>query len=82
MGILGIIKQNIQLGKELDILLDTDCTIGDGFYQAELEEPEYCNAHCSALWELAALQVYIYKSYVILLNLNIIIDKCIYIFYY
>ncbi|KAG9428257.1 nucleolar complex protein 3 [Apis mellifera carnica] len=56
LGILGIIKQNIQLGKELDILLDTDCTIGDGFYQAELEEPEYCNAHCSALWELAALQ--------------------------
>lgn len=59
-------------------MLDTDCTIGDGFYQAELEEPEYCNAHCSALWELAALQVYIYKSYVILLNLNIIIDKFIF----
>ncbi|XP_068977769.1 nucleolar complex protein 3 isoform X2 [Bombus flavifrons] len=56
LGILGIIKQSMQLGKMLDILLDTDSTTGDGFYQAELEEPEYCNAHCSALWELIALQ--------------------------
>lgn len=56
LGILGIIKQSMQLGKMLDILLDTDSTTGDGFYQAELEEPEYCNAHCSALWELTALQ--------------------------
>ncbi|XP_043517823.1 nucleolar complex protein 3 homolog isoform X2 [Frieseomelitta varia] len=56
LGILGIIKQSMQLGKTLDILLDTDYSTGDGFYQAELEEPEYCNAHCSALWELTALQ--------------------------
>ncbi|CAL7938464.1 unnamed protein product [Xylocopa violacea] len=56
LGILGIIKQSMQLGKAVHVLLDTDCTTGDGFYQAELEEPECCNAHCSALWELAALQ--------------------------
>ncbi|KOC63701.1 Nucleolar complex protein 3 like protein [Habropoda laboriosa] len=42
--------------KRANILLDTDCSSGDGFYQAELEEPECCNAHCTALWELAALQ--------------------------
>ncbi|XP_026674168.1 nucleolar complex protein 3 homolog isoform X2 [Ceratina calcarata] len=56
LGVLGIIKQTMQLGKTADILLDTDCTSGDGLYQAELEEPECCNAHCSALWELTALQ--------------------------
>ncbi|XP_029045935.2 LOW QUALITY PROTEIN: nucleolar complex protein 3 homolog [Osmia bicornis bicornis] len=56
LGILGIIKQSMQLGKAADILLDTDCTTGDGFYQPELEEPECCNAHCTALWELSALQ--------------------------
>ncbi|XP_078053212.1 nucleolar complex protein 3 [Augochlora pura] len=56
LGILGIVKQSMQLGKTANILLDTDCSTGDGFYQPELEEPECCNAHCTALWELAALQ--------------------------
>lgn len=81
LGILGIIKQSMQLGKMLDILLDTDSTTGDGFYQAELEEPEYCNAHCSALWELTALQVHIHiLSYMILIY--IIIIKHTFIFRY
>ena len=57
LAILGIIKSIFQLGKSADILLDTDAHAGDGFYQPELEEPEYCNAHCTALWEIVALQV-------------------------
>lgn len=57
LAILGVIKTVMQLGKSADILLDTDMNTGDGFYQPELEEPEYCNAHCSALWEIVALQV-------------------------
>ncbi|KAK2584399.1 hypothetical protein KPH14_006781 [Odynerus spinipes] len=56
LGLLGIIKQIMQLGKAVDILLDTDCTTGDGFYQPEIEDPEYCNAHCTALWEIVPLQ--------------------------
>ncbi|KZC05902.1 Nucleolar complex protein 3 like protein [Dufourea novaeangliae] len=56
LSILGIVKQSMQLGKAANVLLDTDCNTGGGFYQPELEEPEYCNAHCTALWELAALQ--------------------------
>ncbi|XP_076678700.1 nucleolar complex protein 3 isoform X2 [Andrena cerasifolii] len=55
-SILAIIKQSLQLGKAADVLLDTDCSTGDGFYQPELQEPECCNADRSALWELAALQ--------------------------
>ncbi|XP_018046208.1 PREDICTED: nucleolar complex protein 3 homolog [Atta colombica] len=55
LGTLGIIKQVMQLGKAAHVLLDTDCT-GDGHYQVEIEEPDYCNAHCTALYELVALQ--------------------------
>lgn len=56
LSILGIIKQIMQLDKASQVVLDTDCA-ADGYYQAEIEEPDYCNAHCTALWELVALQV-------------------------
>jgi len=56
LGFLGIIKQVMQRGKTAHILLDIDCS-GDGSYQPEITEPDYCNAHCTALWELTALQV-------------------------
>ncbi|XP_018313919.1 nucleolar complex protein 3 homolog [Mycetomoellerius zeteki] len=55
LGTLGIIKQVMQLGKAAHVLLDTDC-IGDSHYQVEIEKPDYCNAHCTALYELVALQ--------------------------
>ncbi|XP_012231094.1 nucleolar complex protein 3 isoform X2 [Linepithema humile] len=55
LGFLGIIKQVMQLTKAAHVALDTDC-IGDGHYQPEIEEPDYCNAHSSALYELIALQ--------------------------
>ncbi|XP_072748758.1 nucleolar complex protein 3 [Anoplolepis gracilipes] len=55
LATLGIIKQVMQFGKAAHILLDTDC-IGDGHYQIEIEEPDHCNAHCTALYELIALQ--------------------------
>lgn len=57
LATLGIIKQVMQFGKAAHILLDTDC-IGDGQYQIEIEEPDHCNAHCTALYELIALQVW------------------------
>ncbi|EFN82745.1 Nucleolar complex protein 3-like protein [Harpegnathos saltator] len=55
LGILGIVKQVMQLGKAAHGLLDTDCT-GNGHYQSEILEPDYCNAYCTALWEIVALQ--------------------------
>lgn len=54
-GCLGIVKTVMQLTAALDIILDTDKTIGSGRYDAELEDPEYCNANCTALYEVAAL---------------------------
>ncbi|XP_012260136.2 nucleolar complex protein 3 homolog [Athalia rosae] len=56
LGALSIIKTVMQLGKAADILLDTDSSIGDGLYDPELNEPEYCNAQRTALWELVPLQ--------------------------
>jgi len=56
LGLLGVIKQVMQLGKTAHVLLDTDCS-GDSSYQPEIAEPDYCNAHCTALWEITALQV-------------------------
>ncbi|KAL9895946.1 nucleolar complex protein 3 [Glossina fuscipes fuscipes] len=52
---LGTIKTTFQLTSVLDILLDTDCSIGSGKYNPELEDPEYCNASCTALYELTML---------------------------
>lgn len=61
LSILGIIKQVMQLGKAAHILLDTDIS-GNGYYQIEIEEPDYCNAHCTSLWEIVALQVQAYRT--------------------
>lgn len=36
--------------------MDTDASFGKGVYQPELEEPEFCNAGASALYELLPLQ--------------------------
>lgn len=55
MACLGIVKTVMQATSSLEILLDTDTTIGSGKYDPELDDPEFCNANCTALYELAAL---------------------------
>lgn len=55
LAALGIIKTVLQLTSHLDIILDTDCTIGSGRYDPELDDPEYCNASSTALYEMTAL---------------------------
>ncbi|KAL5279705.1 NOC3L family protein [Megaselia abdita] len=55
LAALGIIKTVLQLTSHLDIILDTDCTVGSGRYDPELEDPEYCNASSTALYEMTAL---------------------------
>ena len=41
----------------MDILLDTDTSQGSGTFLPELDEPEYCNAATTALWELHLMRV-------------------------
>ncbi|KAH8278791.1 hypothetical protein KR018_009522, partial [Drosophila ironensis] len=55
LATLGTIKQTFQLTSVLDALLDTDTTIGSGRYDPELDDPEYCNASSTALYELSLL---------------------------
>ncbi|EDW14147.1 nucleolar complex protein 3 homolog [Drosophila mojavensis] len=55
LATLGTIKQTFQLTSVLDALLDTDTTIGSGRYDPELEDPEYCNAASTCLYELTLL---------------------------
>lgn len=52
---LGIVKTVMQLSSTLEILLDTDTSTGSGRYNAMLDDPEYCNASCTALYEMASL---------------------------
>lgn len=40
-----------------DVLLEVDSSFGRGIYDPEMDEPEYCNAENTALWELSALTV-------------------------
>ncbi|XP_023176718.2 nucleolar complex protein 3 homolog [Drosophila hydei] len=55
LATLGTIKQTFQLTSVLDALLDTDTTIGSGRYDPELDDPEYCNAESTSLYELSLL---------------------------
>lgn len=56
LACLGTIKTTFQLSSVLDILLDTDCSLGCGRYDPLLDDPEYCNASSTALYELALLR--------------------------
>lgn len=55
LATLGVIKAVMQLTTALSGLLDTDSSIGSGNYDPYLNDPEYCNANCTALYELATL---------------------------
>lgn len=55
LSCLGFIKTMVQLNSSIDILLDFDTSVGDGKYQAELDDPEYCNAASTSLFELCLL---------------------------
>ncbi|XP_011184791.1 nucleolar complex protein 3 homolog [Zeugodacus cucurbitae] len=55
LATLGTIKTTFQLTSVLDVLLDTDTSVGSGNYDPELEDPEYCNASSTALYELTTL---------------------------
>ncbi|VEN58187.1 unnamed protein product [Callosobruchus maculatus] len=55
LGCLGLIRNIMQLNRSVDILLDLDPSIGEGQYQAEIDDPEYSNAASTALYELTAL---------------------------
>ncbi|XP_047114636.1 nucleolar complex protein 3 homolog isoform X1 [Schistocerca piceifrons] len=56
LSCLALVKTILTMNKSVDILLDLDSTVGQGHYFPELEQPEYCNAGNTALWEMTVLQ--------------------------
>ncbi|KAK9509652.1 hypothetical protein O3M35_006918 [Rhynocoris fuscipes] len=56
LACLTIIKQLLQLNRSVNAMLDVDTSIGQGVYLPELQDPEYCNASRTALYELNLLQ--------------------------
>lgn len=55
IGCLAIIKSIITLSRFTDILLDTDSSVGEGKYLAEVDDPEHNNASSTALFEMTTL---------------------------
>ncbi|KAM4030228.1 nucleolar complex protein 3 homolog [Anomaloglossus baeobatrachus] len=55
IGLLSTNRGLLQTFPKTDILLDNESQ-GSGLYLPELDEPEYCNAQNTALWELHILQ--------------------------
>lgn len=56
LGCLGIVKSALQLNAKLDILLDPENKVGSGKFDPEIIEPEFSNANCTSLFELALLK--------------------------
>ena len=54
-ALLNFVRLLMMTHKQTDMLLDLDCTSGNGSFLPELEEPEHCNAGSTALWELHSL---------------------------
>ncbi|KAM7073165.1 nucleolar complex protein 3 homolog [Molossus nigricans] len=55
IGILATNRVLMQTFPKTDLLLDNESQ-GSGVFLPELDQPEYCNAQNSALWELHALR--------------------------
>ncbi|XP_014278519.2 nucleolar complex protein 3 isoform X2 [Halyomorpha halys] len=56
LALLNIVKHALQNNKAVDILLDLDTSVGQGLYLSELDDPEYCNAENTALYEMTLLK--------------------------
>lgn len=56
LGCMGIVKNALQLNTSLDILLDTENKVGSGKFDPNIIEPEFSNANCTSLFEVAILR--------------------------
>jgi nucleolar complex protein 3 len=57
LGCLQLVKSILEFSRSLDILLEPDTTVGQGVFMPLVDDPEYCNAGNTALYELALLKV-------------------------
>ncbi|XP_070539913.1 nucleolar complex protein 3 homolog [Ptychodera flava] len=61
LGILAAVRSFLLMHTKCEVLLDNDTT-GSGVFLPELQEPEHCNAHNTALWELYLLRRHYHPS--------------------
>lgn len=66
----------LQTFPKTDLLLDSESQ-GSGVFLPELDEPEYCNAQNTALWELHALWV---RVALVFFFLGICVNNCFPVF--
>uniref|UniRef100_A0A2Y9D417 NOC3-like protein n=1 Tax=Pediculus humanus subsp. corporis TaxID=121224 RepID=A0A2Y9D417_PEDHC len=62
LAVLSLIGNILQVNSSTDILLELESAQGQGIYFPEMEEPEYCNAFATSLWELLLLQKHYHPS--------------------
>lgn len=55
VGCLAVVKTLMVLNRFVDILLDTDSSVGEGRFLPDVDDPEYCNASNTALYEMTSL---------------------------
>lgn len=53
---LSIINTLTTLNRFTDILMDTDSSVGEGTFLPDVDDPEYCNASNTALYEMVPLR--------------------------
>ncbi|GAB1605833.1 nucleolar complex protein 3 homolog [Argonauta hians] len=55
IALLGVVRSLIHSFPDTDVMFDNEKS-GSGVFSPETDNPEYCHAHNSSLWELALLQ--------------------------
>ncbi|XP_053679040.1 nucleolar complex protein 3 homolog [Anopheles nili] len=55
LGLIALIRSSMHMQQQLDILLDTEANVGSGKFDPFNEEPEFCHANCTALFESSCL---------------------------
>ncbi|XP_065336013.1 nucleolar complex protein 3-like isoform X2 [Cloeon dipterum] len=56
LGCLQLVKSLIEFSRSLDTLLEPDPSVGQGVYMPLVDDPEYCNAKNTAVYELLILR--------------------------
>ncbi|KFB45528.1 AGAP010308-PA-like protein [Anopheles sinensis] len=55
LGLISLIRSCMNMNQQLDILLDPEAEVGSGKFDPLIEEPEFSNASCTALFETTCL---------------------------
>ncbi|KAG1675629.1 Nucleolar complex protein 3 [Nymphon striatum] len=72
LACLSYVRSLLLIHRNSDILLDTDCSSGTGYFMPELKDPDHCCAQSTSFWELTLLNKH-YHSDVRMMAKNILL---------